>query len=202
MDAEDVSLISDDREMTDTDPGKENQDSVSEEKQPGSRTKKSARKPDAEGRKRSSNSVATEKSEEPADIICTSLDKCSGKELQEPLKNRNKLSSENKDASQPTVSQLAPDASQPEASKDVEMKDMSQSQKDPQDMVKTVGEEIEQAKENAKDVLSMPDTSVAQQAIASASVPENGTDGCLYLLDRFETGPALHDSFISYWFVV
>ncbi|KAL0679673.1 hypothetical protein Bca4012_007654 [Brassica carinata] len=175
--AEDVSLNANDREMTEADSGKENQDSVSEEKQPGSRTKKSARKPDAEGRKRSSNSVATEKSEEPADIICTSLDKCSGKELQEPLKNRNKLSSENKDASQATVSQLAPDASQPEASKDVEMKDMSQSQKDPQDMVKTVEEEIEQAKESAKDVLSMPDTSVAQQAIASASVPENGTDG-------------------------
>nr|VDD04629.1 unnamed protein product [Brassica rapa] len=174
--AEDVSLNANDREMTEADSGKENQDSVSEEKQPGSRTKKSARKPDAKGLKKSSHSVATEKSEEPADIICTSQDKCSGKELQEPLKDGNKLSSENKDASQATVSQLAPDASQPEASKDAEM---SQSQKDPQDMVKTVGEEIEQAKEkSAKDVLSMPDTSVAQQAIASPSVPENGTDGC------------------------
>ncbi|KAF8095875.1 hypothetical protein N665_0320s0004 [Sinapis alba] len=174
--AEDVSLNSDDREMTDADPGKENQDSVSEEKQPGSRTESFARNLDAEGLKKFSDAVATKNSEAPADISCTSQDKCSGKELQEPLKDGNKLSSENKDASQETVSQSAADASQPEASKDMEMKDMSQSPKDPQDMVKIVGEKVEQAKESAKDALSMPDTSVAQQPNGTATVPENGTD--------------------------
>ncbi|CAH8320239.1 unnamed protein product [Eruca vesicaria subsp. sativa] len=174
--AEDVSLNTDDREMTDADPGKENQDSVSEEKQPGSRTENSARNPDSEGLKRSSKSVATENSEEPADISCTSKDKCSGKENQKTLKDRKKLSSENKDVSQATVSQSAADASQPEASKDVEMKDTSPAEKDPQDMVKTVGDEFEPAKESPKDVLVMPESSVAQQAIGSASVPENGTD--------------------------
>ncbi|KAJ0247271.1 SWI/SNF complex subunit SWI3D [Hirschfeldia incana] len=167
--AEDVSLNSDDREMTDADPGKE--------KQPGSRTENSARNLDAEGLKRSSDAVATKNSEAPADISCTSQDKCSGKELQEPLKNGNKHSSGNNDASQETVSQSAADASQPEASKDVEMKDTSQSEKDPQVMVKTVREKVEQAKEGEKDVLTMPDTTVAQQAIGSASVPEDRTDG-------------------------
>ncbi|ESQ53680.1 hypothetical protein EUTSA_v10024321mg [Eutrema salsugineum] len=175
--AEDVSLNLDDREMLDIDPGKKNQDSVSEEKQPGSRTENSARNPDAERENGSSKSVATGNSEKPADIICPSQEKCSGKELQEPLKDENKLSSENKDASQATVDQSAGDASQPEASKDVEMKDTSQSEKDPQDMVKTVGEEVEQAKEGAKDVLSKPELSIAQQPIVSASVPENGTTG-------------------------
>ncbi|KAF8112289.1 hypothetical protein N665_0065s0066 [Sinapis alba] len=157
--AEDVSSNSDGREMTDTDPGKENQDSVSEEKQPGSLTENSARNPDSEGQKVSSNATAT---------------KSSGKELEEPLKDGDKLSSENKAASQATVSKAAADAaSQPEASKDVEMKDTLQSEKDPQVMVKTAGEEVEQA----KDVHSMPDTSFAEQAIGSASLPENGTDG-------------------------
>ncbi|XP_018451802.1 SWI/SNF complex subunit SWI3D [Raphanus sativus] len=157
--AEDASLNSDDREMTDADPGKENQDSVSEEKQPGSRTENSARKPDSEGRKISSNSVATENSEEPTDKMCTSQEKCSGKELQVPLKDGNKLSSENKDASQASASQSVADGSQPEASKDVEMKDISQSEK------------VE------KDVPSIPDTSIAQQPTVRAFVPENGTDG-------------------------
>ncbi|KAL0872603.1 hypothetical protein Bca101_022308 [Brassica carinata] len=143
--AEDVSSNSDGREMTDTDLGKKNQESVSEEKQPSSKGQKS-----------------------------TLQDKSSGKELKEPLKDEDKLSSENKAASQATVSKAAADASQPEASKDVEMKGTLQSEKDPQDMVKTAGEEVEQAKE---DVHSMPDTSVAKQPTGSASPPENGTDG-------------------------
>ncbi|XP_010437616.1 PREDICTED: SWI/SNF complex subunit SWI3D-like isoform X1 [Camelina sativa] len=171
--------VSDDREMPDTDTGKENQNSVSEEKQPGSRTENSTTKPDAVQEKRSSKPVTTDSSEKPADVICQSQDKCSGKELQEPLKDGNKLCSENKDASQATVSQsAADDASQPEASKDVEMKDTLQSEKDPQDVVATVGEEVQQAKEEgAKDVLSPPDTSVVQQPIGSASATENGTAG-------------------------
>ncbi|CAH2076844.1 unnamed protein product [Thlaspi arvense] len=176
--AEDVSLSSDDREMPDIDPGKEDQDSVSEEKQAGSQTENSARNPDAVREKRSSESVATDNSEKAAEIVCPSQDICSGKELQETSKDGNTLPSENKDASQAIVSQSAADASQPEASKDVEMKDTLQSEKDPQDMVKTVGEEVEQAKEGAKDVLSMPDTSAAQQPIESASLPENGTADC------------------------
>ena len=105
-------------------------------------------------------------------------DKSSGKELKDPLKDGNKLSSEKKAASKATVSKAAADASQPEASKDVEMKDTLQSEKDPQDMVKTAGEKVEQAKE---DVHSMPDTSVAEQPIGSAFLPENGTGGCLSL---------------------
>ncbi|KAH0900816.1 hypothetical protein HID58_040319, partial [Brassica napus] len=172
VDAEDVSLISDDREMTDTDPGKENQDSVSEEKQPGSRTEISARNPDSKGPKVYSNAAAAKSSEKPPDIICKLQDKSSGKELKDPLKDGNKLSSEKKAASKATVSKAAADASQPEASKDVEMKDTLQSEKDPQDMVKTAGEKVEQAKE---DVHSMPDTSVAEQPIGSAFLPENGT---------------------------
>lgn len=168
--AEDVSLNSDDREMPDIDPAKENHDSVSEEKQP-----------DIEREKGSSKSVATENSGKPADIISPSVDKCSAKELKEPLKDGNKLCSENKDASQATVSQSAVDASQPEASKDVEMKDALQSEKDTQDIVKTAGEEVEQAKEVAKGDLITRDTSVAQQPIGLASVPENGTAECLYL---------------------
>lgn len=169
--AEDVSLNSDDREMPDIDPAKQNHDSVSEEKQP-----------DIEREKGSSKSVPTENSGKPADIISPSVDKCSAKELEEPLKDGNKLSSENKDASQATVSQSAVDnASQPEASKDVEMKDALQSEKDAQDIVKTVGDEVEQAKEVAKDDLITPDTSAAQQPIGLASVPENGTAECLSL---------------------
>uniref|UniRef100_A0A1J3JXW1 SWI/SNF complex subunit SWI3D n=1 Tax=Noccaea caerulescens TaxID=107243 RepID=A0A1J3JXW1_NOCCA len=165
--AEDVSLNSDDREMPDIDPAKESHDSVSEEKQP-----------DIEREKGSSKSVATENSGKPADIISPSVDKCSAKELKEPLKDGNKLCSENKDASQATVSQSAVDASQSEASKDVEMRDALQSEKDPQDIVKTAGEEVEQAKEVAKDDLITRDTSVAQQPIGLASVPENGTAEC------------------------
>ncbi|CAH8380155.1 unnamed protein product [Eruca vesicaria subsp. sativa] len=172
--AEDVSLNLYDREMTDTDPGKVNQDSVSEEKQPGSLTGNSTRNPDSEGQKVSRNAAATKNSEKPRDIICTLQDKSLGKELAEPSKDGDKLSSGNKAASQATVSQAATDASQPEASKDVEMKDTLQSEKDPQNMVKTAGEEVEQAKE---DVHSMPDTSVAEQPIGSASVQENGTEG-------------------------
>ncbi|AEE86375.1 DNA-binding family protein [Arabidopsis thaliana] len=176
--AEEVSLNSDDREMPDTDTGKETQDSVSEEKQPGSRTENSTTKLDAVQEKRSSKPVTTDNSEKPVDIICPSQDKCSGKELQEPLKDGNKLSSENKDASQSTVSQSAADASQPEASRDVEMKDTLQSEKDPEDVVKTVGEKVQLAKEEgANDVLSTPDKSVSQQPIGSASAPENGTAG-------------------------
>lgn len=184
--------------MPDTDIGKENQDSVSEEKQPGSLTEKSTTKPDAVQEKRSSKPVTTDNSEKPADIICPSQDKNSGKELQEPLKDGNKLSSENKDTSQATVSQSAADASQPEASRDVEMEDTLQLEKDPQDVVKTVGEEVQQAKEEgAKDGLSTPDTSVVQQPIGSASAPENGTAGSLSLSDTLKTLPAPFGSFIS-----
>ncbi|RID77463.1 hypothetical protein BRARA_A00376 [Brassica rapa] len=173
VDAEEKSQkAEDDREMTDNDPGKVNQDSVSDEKQPGSLTESSARNPDSEGQKVYSNAAATKNSEKPADIICKLQDKISGKELKEPLKDGDKLSSENKAASKATVSKAAADASQPEASKDVEMKDTLQSEKDPQDMVKTAGEKAEQAKE---DDHSMPDTSVAEQPIGSASLPENGT---------------------------
>ncbi|KAL0833521.1 hypothetical protein Bca101_085410 [Brassica carinata] len=170
--SEDVFLNSDGREMTDADPGKENQDSVSEEKQPGSLTEISARNPDSKGPKVYSNAAATKSSGKPPDIICKLQDKSSGKELKEPLKDGNKLSSEKKAASKATVSKAAADASQPEASKDVEMKDTLQSEKDPQDMVKTAGEKAEQAKE---DDHSMPDTSVAEQPTGSASLPENGT---------------------------
>jgi len=191
--------------MPDTDTGKETQDSVSEEKQPGSRTENSTTKLDAVQEKRSSKPVTTDNSEKPVDIICPSQDKCSGKELQEPLKDGNKLSSENKDASQSTVSQSAADASQPEASRDVEMKDTLQSEKDPEDVVKTVGEKVQLAKEEgANDVLSTPDKSVSQQPIGSASAPENGTAGSLFLSlsDTLITLPTLHDSFISYRFVI
>ncbi|KAJ0252096.1 SWI/SNF complex subunit SWI3D [Hirschfeldia incana] len=163
--AEDVSSNSDGREMT----GKENQDSVSEEKQPGSLTENSAGNPDSEGHKVTSNAAATKNSKKP-----TLKGKSSGKELGEPLKDGDKLSSKNKAASQATVSKAGADASQTEASKDVEMKDTLQSEKDPQVMVKTAGEEVEQAKE---DVQSMPDTSVGEQPIGLASLPENGTDG-------------------------
>ncbi|KAL1215747.1 SWI/SNF complex subunit SWI3D [Cardamine amara subsp. amara] len=176
--AEDVSLNLDDREMPDTDTGKENQESVSEEKPPGSQTENLATKPEAVRGKTSSKLVATDNSEKPADIICPSQEKSPEKELQEPLKDGNKLSSENKDTSQATISQSAADTPQPEASKDVEMKDTLQSEKDPQDVVKTVGEEVQQAKEEgAKDVLSTPDTSVVQQPIGSVSALENGTAG-------------------------
>lgn len=175
-------MNSDDKEMPDTDTGKENQDSFSEEKQPRSRTENSTTKPDVVQEKRSSKQVTTDKSEKPADIICPSQDKCSGKELQEPLKDGIKLSSENKDASQATVSQSGEDASQPEATRDVEMKDLLQAEKDSQDVVKTVEEEVQQAKEEgAKDVLSTPDMSLSRQPIGSASAPENGTGGPLSL---------------------
>ncbi|KFK30075.1 hypothetical protein AALP_AA7G213400 [Arabis alpina] len=175
--AEDVSLNSDDREMPDADPSKENQDSVSEKKQPGSQNKKSAKNPDTVREKRCSKSIATDKSEKLEEIISSAEDKSSGKELQEPLKDASKASSENKDASQATVSQSAADTPPPEASKDVEMKDAIELEKDPEDVVKTVEEEVQQAKEGAKDVLSIPDTSVPQEPIGSASVPENGTAG-------------------------
>ncbi|WZY68176.1 hypothetical protein YC2023_000416 [Brassica napus] len=175
VDAEEKSQkAEDDREMTDSDPGKVNQDSVSEGKQPGSLTESYARNPDSEGQKVSINAAATKNSEKPADIICKLQDKSSGKELEKPSKDGDKLSSENKAASKATVSKAAADVSQPEASKDVEMKDTLQSEKDPQDMVKTAGEKAEQAKE---DDHSMPDTSVAEQPIGSASLPENGTGG-------------------------
>ncbi|EOA15972.1 hypothetical protein CARUB_v10004067mg [Capsella rubella] len=174
---EDVSLNSDDREMRDTETGKEILDSVSEERQPGSRNENSTTKPDAVQEKESSKPVTTDNSEKPADK-CPSQDKCSGKELQEPLKDGNKLSSVDKDASQAMVSEAAADPSQPEASKHVEMKDMLQSEKDSQDVVKTVREEVQEAKEEgAKDVLSTPDTSVVQEPIGSASAPENGIAG-------------------------
>lgn len=192
-------MNSDDKEMPDTDTGKENQDSFSEEKQPRSRTENSTTKPDVVQEKRSSKPVTTDKSEKPADIICPSQDKCSGKELQEPLKDGIKLSSENKDASQATVSQSGEDASQPEATRDVEMKDLLQAEKDPQDVVKTVEGEVQQAKEEgAKDVLSTPDMSLSRQPIGSASAPENGTGGPLSLSDTLNILPALHCMILLY----
>ncbi|VVB10371.1 unnamed protein product [Arabis nemorensis] len=174
--AEDVSLNSNDREMPDSDPSKENQDSVSEEKQPGSQNEKSAKKPDAVREKRSSKSVATDNSEKPEETVCSSQEKSSGKDLQEPLNDASKVSSENKDASQETVSQSAADTPQPETSKDVEMKD-ALTETDPEDVIKTVVEEVQKSEKGAKDVLSIPDTSVPQEPIGSASVPENGTGG-------------------------
>ncbi|CAN8276284.1 unnamed protein product [Cochlearia groenlandica] len=136
--AEDVSLKSNDRERPDIDPGKENQDSVSEGKT-------------------SSKLVAADNTEKP-DKISPSQDKSLAKELRESSDDGNKISSQNKDASQATV----------KASKDVEMKDILSSENDTQDIVKIIGEDVQQSKESSKDVvLSVSNTS---KPTGSASV--------------------------------
>ncbi|XP_010526925.1 PREDICTED: SWI/SNF complex subunit SWI3D [Tarenaya hassleriana] len=159
----DQSLTADGVEISNTDQSKETQDSVSGEKQPGSPTDESSRNPDAL-REKSKTSL---------------LDKSSEKELlreKDSEKDVNKLSGESKEPCQVTYSQSDVDASQPaKTATDVEMVDTFASSKETHDTTaKDMQDEVQEAKENTKDVLVAPNTSNGQQPVRSASPSTNG----------------------------